>query len=95
MPITVACGPTSLWGSFSCLMIDSRGGTVGSDTHGQVVVTYERKYAEQVSVVSASVLAARLLLGMVGTLLGPGGGTIWRCGLVGAGVSLWEWALIP
>jgi hypothetical protein len=27
-------------------------------------------------------------------MLGPGSGTIWRCGLVGVGVSLWAWALI-
>jgi hypothetical protein len=26
-------------------------------------------------------------------MLGPGSGTIRRCGLVGVGVSLWEWAL--
>jgi hypothetical protein len=25
-------------------------------------------------------------------ILGPGSGTIWRCGLVGIGVSLWAWA---
>jgi hypothetical protein len=25
----------------------------------------------------------------------PGSGTIWRCGLVGIGVSLWAQALIP
>ena len=25
-------------------------------------------------------------------ILGPGSGTIWRCGLVGIGVSLWVWA---
>jgi hypothetical protein len=24
-------------------------------------------------------------------VLGPGSGTIWRCGLVGVGVSLWAW----
>ncbi|KRY63421.1 hypothetical protein T4D_11520 [Trichinella pseudospiralis] len=23
-------------------------------------------------------------------MLGPGSGTIWRCGLVGVGVSLWQ-----
>jgi len=28
-------------------------------------------------------------------MLGPGSGTIRRCGLVGVGVSLWVWALIP
>ena len=27
--------------------------------------------------------------------LGPGGGTVGRCGLVGEGVSLWVWALRP
>jgi hypothetical protein len=27
-------------------------------------------------------------------MLGPGSGTIWRCGLVGVGVSLLAWALI-
>ena len=26
---------------------------------------------------------------------GPGSGTIWRCGLVGVGVSLCSWALRP
>jgi hypothetical protein len=26
-------------------------------------------------------------------MLSPGSGTIWRCGLVGAGVSLWAWLL--
>ena len=26
-------------------------------------------------------------------MLGPGSSTIWRCGLVGVGVSLWVWAL--
>jgi hypothetical protein len=25
-------------------------------------------------------------------ILGPGSGIIWRCGLVGVGVSLWVWA---
>ena len=25
-------------------------------------------------------------------ILGPGSGTIWRCGLVGVDVSLWVWA---
>jgi hypothetical protein len=25
-------------------------------------------------------------------ILGPGSGTIWRCYLVGVGVSLWVWA---
>ena len=25
-------------------------------------------------------------------ILAPGSGTIWRCDLVGVGVSLWEWA---
>ena len=28
-------------------------------------------------------------------MLGPGTGTIWRCGLVGVGVSLCVWALRP
>jgi hypothetical protein len=28
-------------------------------------------------------------------MLSPGSGTIWRCGLVGVGVSLWFWALRP
>jgi hypothetical protein len=28
-------------------------------------------------------------------MLGPVSGTIRRCGLVGVGVSLWVWALIP
>ena len=28
-------------------------------------------------------------------MLGPGSGTIRRCGLVGVGVSLWAWALRP
>jgi hypothetical protein len=28
-------------------------------------------------------------------MLGPGNGTIWRCGLVRIGVSLWAWALRP
>ena len=28
-------------------------------------------------------------------MLGPGNGTIRRCGLVGVGVSLWGWALRP
>jgi hypothetical protein len=28
-------------------------------------------------------------------MLGPGSGTLWRCGLVGVSVSLWKWALIP
>ena len=29
-------------------------------------------------------------------MLGPGSGTIWRCGLVGGSVSLWwGWALKP
>jgi len=27
--------------------------------------------------------------------LGPGGGTVGKCGLVGVGVTLWVWALIP
>ena len=25
-------------------------------------------------------------------MLGPGSGNIWKCGLVGVCVSLWEWA---
>jgi hypothetical protein len=25
-------------------------------------------------------------------ILGPGSGTIWRCGLFGIGMSLWAWA---
>jgi len=29
------------------------------------------------------------------SMLGPGSGTIRRCGLVGVGVSLWAWALRP
>ena len=28
-------------------------------------------------------------------MLGPGSGTIMRCGLIEVGVSLWVWALIP
>jgi hypothetical protein len=28
-------------------------------------------------------------------MLGQGNGTIWRCGLVGVGVSLWAWANTP
>jgi hypothetical protein len=28
-------------------------------------------------------------------MLGSEGGTIWRCGLVGGSVSLWEWVLPP
>ena len=28
-------------------------------------------------------------------MLSPGSGTIWRCGPVGVGVSLWVWALRP
>ena len=28
-------------------------------------------------------------------MLSPGSGTIRRCGLVGVGVSMWVWALIP
>jgi len=28
-------------------------------------------------------------------VLGHGSGTVWRCGLVGVGVSLWAWALRP
>jgi hypothetical protein len=28
-------------------------------------------------------------------MLGLGSGTVRRCGLVGVGVSLWVWALIP
>jgi hypothetical protein len=28
-------------------------------------------------------------------ILGLGSSTIWRCGLVGVGVSLWAWALMP
>jgi hypothetical protein len=28
-------------------------------------------------------------------MLGPGSGTVERCGLVGVGVALWVWALIP
>jgi hypothetical protein len=28
-------------------------------------------------------------------MFGPGRGTIWRCDLVGIGVPLLEWALIP
>ena len=28
-------------------------------------------------------------------MFGPGSGTIWRCDLVGVGVSLWGWALRP
>jgi hypothetical protein len=28
-------------------------------------------------------------------MLGSGSGTIWRCGLIGVGVSLWDWALTP
>jgi hypothetical protein len=28
-------------------------------------------------------------------MLGPGSGTIKKCGLVGVGVSLWVWALKP
>jgi hypothetical protein len=28
-------------------------------------------------------------------MLGPEDGTLWRYGLVGVGVSLWAWALIP
>jgi hypothetical protein len=27
--------------------------------------------------------------------LGPGSGTVGRCGLVGVGVALWVWALRP
>ena len=28
-------------------------------------------------------------------MLGPGSGTIWKCGLGGIGVSQWMWALRP
>ena len=31
---------------------------------------------------------------LCGGLLGPGSGTIRRCGLAGVSVSLWAWALI-
>jgi hypothetical protein len=28
-------------------------------------------------------------------MLGPGSGIVGRCGLVGVGVSLWAWSLLP